>query len=161
MRLHLVQHGEAVSKDLDPERPLTARGCEHVSRLGRLLAHGGITVDRVLHSGKRRAEETATILARALSPPRGAAVHPGLAPKDPPEPLAKEVAGWSEDTLLVAHMPILGRLTSLLVCGKEGPIVRFVPGTLVTLERDQDGDWRVVAILPPGFLEPPSLHPVP
>ena len=160
MRLHLVQHGDAVSKDLDPERPLTARGCEQVSRLGRLLAHGGIAVNRVLHSGKRRAEETATILAEALSPPGGVGILPGLNPRDPPEPLVEQVAGWREDTMLVAHMPILGRLASILLCKTEASLVRFVPGTLVALERDEDGHWRVAAVLPPEFLEPPTLHPV-
>jgi len=160
MRLHLVQHGDAVPKDLDPERPLTARGCEQVSRLGRLLAHGGIAVEHILHSGKRRAEETATILAEALSPPGGVTVHSGLAPNDPPGPLAAQAAEWTADTMLVAHMPILGRLASTLLCGTQRTLVRFVPGTLVTLDRDEEGNWQVVATMPPEFLEPPTLHPV-
>jgi hypothetical protein len=33
MRVYLVQHGEAVAKDVDAERPLTEKGAEDVKKV--------------------------------------------------------------------------------------------------------------------------------
>ena len=63
MTLYLVQHGAAVPEQEDPERPLSAQGAEDVERLAGLLAHLGVSVARVLHSGKTRAAQTAAKLA--------------------------------------------------------------------------------------------------
>jgi broad specificity phosphatase PhoE len=38
MRLYLVQHGDAVPEQLDPERPLSAAGRQDVEAVARLLA---------------------------------------------------------------------------------------------------------------------------
>ncbi len=66
MRLYLVQHGDALSKDLDPKRPLSAKGRRDVARLGEELARSTLTVERILHSGKLRAKETAETICAAL-----------------------------------------------------------------------------------------------
>ena len=67
MKLYLVQHGEAVSKAENPERPLSEQGQSDISRIATFLA-GDIRISRVIHSGKERAFQTAQILASALSP---------------------------------------------------------------------------------------------
>ena len=59
MKLYLQQHGEAVSKDLDPERPLTGQGTEDVQRIARALKAAGVEITRAIHSGKLRAQQTA------------------------------------------------------------------------------------------------------
>lgn len=66
MKLYLVQHGEAVSKQEDPERPLSEQGTRDVQAMAGFLKHAGIKVVRVWHSGKRRAEQTAIILAKVV-----------------------------------------------------------------------------------------------
>ena len=71
MELYLVQHGEAKSKTEDPQRPLTKRGRDEVQRVAAFAAKAGLKVSQVRHSGKRRAEETASILAERLSPAEG------------------------------------------------------------------------------------------
>ena len=64
MKLYLVQHGEAHAKNVDPERPLTERGHGDVARLAAFLSRAGVRVERVIHSGKLRAEQTAGVLAK-------------------------------------------------------------------------------------------------
>ena len=67
MKLYLVQHGEACAKDVDPDRPLTDAGKADVERLAAFLGQVGIRVDRVIHSGKLRAVQTAERLAGVLA----------------------------------------------------------------------------------------------
>ena len=50
MRLYLVQHGDALSKQTDPQRPLSEAGRRHVAAMGNLLAGAGIRPARVIHS---------------------------------------------------------------------------------------------------------------
>ena len=68
MKLYLAQHGEACTKDIDPERPLTDQGREDIERLAEFLARAGIEVARVIDSGKLRAAQTADLLAAAVAP---------------------------------------------------------------------------------------------
>jgi phosphohistidine phosphatase len=148
MTLYLVQHGEAKAEAEDPERPLTARGRDDIGRLAALLARTGVRVARLEHSGKRRAQETAELLAAAVAATPTA--RSGLAPNDPVAPLAAEVCALAEDVMLVGHLPQLGRLASLVLTGREEPsLVAFTPGTLVGLERG--AGWVIVWALPPAL----------
>ena len=67
MKLCLVQHGDAVPEETDPQRPLSERGCAEVQRVAELLAGAGVQVSTILHSGKTRAEQTARLLAACVS----------------------------------------------------------------------------------------------
>ena len=153
MTVYLVQHGAAVPEQEDPERPLSAQGAEDIERLAGLLAHLGVSVARVLHSGKTRAEQTAAKLATAVLNQGEPEVASGLKPKDDPGLLAERLAGVGEDWLLVGHQPLLGRLISLLVASDgERPLVALQPGTLVALEPDAGGGWQIALVLPPDVL---------
>ena len=79
-----MQHGEALPEEVHPDRPLTDRGREEVERVARAAASRGVAVSAVLHSGKRRAAETAAILAAHLAAGIQPEETPGLAPKDDP-----------------------------------------------------------------------------
>lgn len=153
MRLYLAQHGLALAKEADPARPLSEQGRSDVQRLARLLPTAGVRVAEVLHSGKRRAEQTALLLAAALGPESRPRARDGLNPNDPVEPLAAEIAGWTTDTLVVGHLPFLGRLASLLlVSDPDRPILGFQPGTLACLERDPAGRWMLAWMIRPELI---------
>ncbi len=62
--LFLIQHGEAKTKDEDPERRLTEHGAAVVEKMATWAARAGVKVSEIRHSGKRRAEQTASILGR-------------------------------------------------------------------------------------------------
>lgn len=153
MRLYLVQHGEAVPEDKDPERPLSAAGAHDVQRLGEVLAAAGIAVPRLLHSGKLRAEQTASTLAAAIGGGAVPKARDGLTPKAPVAPVAEAADGWGEDTLIAGHQPFLGALAGrLLGEGEAGPTLGFVPGTAVCLERVAPGTWVLAWMLTPALL---------
>lgn len=152
MRLYLVQHGEALSADDDPARPLSEAGRRDVAALAQFLETSGLTIARVVHSGKLRAEETAAILAPALASTAPIESQAGLAPNDSVTEFARRAASWYADHLVVGHLPFMDRATAYLVTGAEAPgVVAFRPGSIVCLERD-DGSWRLAWMVRPELL---------
>lgn len=152
MKLYLVQTGEALPKETtDFERPLSQKGRGSIERMAALLSDARMQAKRVIHSGAVRAQQTLEILQWAAAPSRPAPeARQGLGPQDPTEPWAREIAGWSEDTILVCHHPFIGRLATRLVAGREEPVAfAFVPGTALCLEREGDA-WKVAWMIPPG-----------
>lgn len=150
MRLYLVQHGDAVPEDLDPDRPLTPRGRADVSALAHFLRDAGVRPHRVLHSGKTRAAQTARLIDESLRSPGGVGAAKGLAPKDPVEPIARLAASWGTDTLLAGHLPFVARLASYLLTGDSEEVsVGYKPGSAVCMERSEDGGWTLVWMLRP------------
>lgn len=140
MKLYLVQHGEAKSEAEDAARPLTEQGRRDVRRVAALLKRASATVYQIRHSGKRRAEETAAILADSLQPESGVVALPGLAPKDDVRPLAELLKREPCPLMFVGHQPFLERLAGLLVTGDpDHTVVRFQKGGVVCLE------WEVSA----------------
>jgi phosphohistidine phosphatase len=152
MRLYLVQHGEALSADEDPARPLSEAGRRDVASLAKFLEAGELGVAGVVHSGKRRAEETAAILAPALAPTAPIESQAGLAPNDSVTDFARQVEAWHEDHLVVGHLPFMDRAVAYLLTGAENPgIVAFRPGSMVCLERGDDS-WRLAWMVRPDLL---------
>jgi phosphohistidine phosphatase len=152
LRLILVQHGDAVNKEQNPERPLSEAGRRDITALASFLADRGLGATRVLHSGKLRAHESAEILAARFAP---AAVETaaGLAPKDPVEPWRETVETLSGDTLIVGHQPFLGTLAAALLGATDLSVIGFRPGTALCLERAGEWRWSLTWMLPPPLLQ--------
>ena len=154
MRLYLVQHGDALAKDLDPERPLSAKGRQDAARLGGALAGSRLAPERIYHSGKLRAKETAALISSALSGRQPLEHLDGLAPNDPVKAFIEKVEVWWEDVIVVGHLPFMSKLVAALVAGnEEDPIVAFEPGSMVCVERDNQGHWRIVWMIRPDSFE--------
>ena len=157
MDVYLMQHGEAVSAEVDPDRPLTPEGIAHVSAVAAHAAACGVRVDRVVHSGKTRAAQTAAILAGALGCPDVLAAH-GLKPND--DVVAAGLALIHRDApgslALVGHLPFLDRLASLLVTGNpEASVVAFRNAGLVHLvPRAAAAGYAVASVLTPELAGP-------
>jgi len=153
MHLYLVRHGHAVGKQDDPRCPLSDRGRADVQRVASHLARIKLGVPRVLHSGKLRAEETAALLSAAVGaggPPQKTG---GLDPLDDPAGLARSIGSWTQDTMVVGHLPFVARLTSHLLVGDDTAVaVAFGPGTVVCLERSPEADWSVAWMICPELL---------
>ena len=150
MRLYLVQHGDSVAEQADPQRPLSATGRRQVEAIARLLASAGVRPARTTHSGKLRAQQTAELLAKACAPDSVVEAAAGLSPNDPVKPVARMVASLSADTMLVGHLPFMARLAGRLVTGDEhAEVVAFVPGTVLCLEPAAGDRWTVAWMVRP------------
>jgi phosphohistidine phosphatase len=152
MILYLVQHGEAKSEAEDPERSLTEAGAAVVERLADWAARAGLVIEQIRHSGKRRAEQTASIFATRLKPAIGIAAIDGLNPGDDVRATAEKLQSDQGRVMLVGHLPHLGRLASLLLVGDpEGGIVRFRNAGIVVLS-SHEGKWGLDWAITPDLL---------
>ncbi|MCD6409121.1 MAG: phosphohistidine phosphatase SixA [Candidatus Verstraetearchaeota archaeon] len=152
MKLYLVQHGEAKREEEDPARPLTDRGREEAEKMAAYAARIGVRVERIVHSGKLRALQTAEIMARHLKPVKGVEKADTLEPLADPKVWAERLKEVSEDLMLVGHLPHLSKLASLLLTGREDvEPVKFRMAGIVCLERDE-GKWRVQWVVKPENL---------
>lgn len=152
MRLYLVRHSEAYQADADPERHLTDRGRKQAKRTGSFLAHTGVSVRSILHSGKPRARETAEIIAECTGGTRVES-YGQLAPNDPVERIAEELNRAEEDLMIVGHLPHLAKLASRLLTGREDEaIIDFAEAGCICLERTEGGRWRLLWSMNPEIL---------
>ena len=152
MLLYLIQHGDAKPEDEDPDRPLTDQGKREVESVMLLLMrYGAVTAARVVHSGKRRAEETAEIVAMKLD--ADVVVDEDLAPRSDPAIWAARLAEVPGDVVLVGHLPHLQRLAGLLLAGDpKRAAVRFENGGVVCLGTEDDGGWSLRWAITPSLV---------
>jgi phosphohistidine phosphatase len=118
--------------------------------MAEFLSRIEIEINRILHSGKTRALQTAEILARKLCAK--------VERSDALEPLAnaeiwtKRLDGMDEDLMLVGHMPHLEKLCSRLLTKAEGLKIGFKPGSIVCLQREAEG-WVLVWVITPDLFK--------
>lgn len=153
MWVYLVRHGEALPKQVDPERGLSEEGKQDAKKVAAFLKGQAIEVEAVWESGKKRATQTAEIMARALTSKAGVVRQAGMAPMDPVTPIVEKLSSLEGDYMLVGHMPFLSNLASRLVLGMEDPeVVLFREVTVVCLEKGLNGQWTVAWMVTPGLL---------
>ncbi len=152
MAIFLVQHGVSRPKEEDPQRGLSAEGERKVRLIAEVARNYRIEVERIEHSGKRRAEQTAEIMAEELAPPGGASARQGIAPLDDVVPVAGELEPGS-NTMLVGHLPFMERLVSQLATGTtDFRPLKFQNGGIICLDRDEDHpNWYVKWALMPDI----------
>jgi phosphohistidine phosphatase len=139
--IYLLHHADALSPDIDAQRPLSDTGRAHAERLASQFSSRGVKLAAIWHSGKLRARQTAEPFRRLCSPLAEFAAIRGLQPDDPPDWIRDKLIGESRDVMLVGHMPSLPRLLHLLVGGtSESPSSDFPLHGLVALERT-DSTW--------------------
>lgn len=158
MKLYLVRHGEACEPHQDPQRGLTEKGKADVQKVGASLAERGVRVSQMLHSPKKRARETAEILASHVMPDvdgeGDVKETDGLLPNDEPGVWAERIgemkADLMADLMLVGHLPYMELLTSLLTTGDERQAsIIFETATVVCLDVREGGggkwtmEWKV------------------
>jgi phosphohistidine phosphatase len=154
MQLYLVQHGVAKSEAEDPQRRLTVEGEETVNCMADYLEALQLRIDRIEHSDKERARQTAQIMAASLHPAEGTRQVAGMAPNDSIEPGRQRLQNEPCNLMIVGHLPYLSRLLSALLLGvqQDRTLVTFQMGGVVHVDRDGNGEWRLGWILVPELL---------
>lgn len=163
--LLLLRHAEAHEKPpggSDIERTLTDEGLHQAGMQGNFLRSAGIAVDRIVASSAKRAGQTASAFKEAgglsLDVQSEAALY-----NAPGDALLKYLRGLPEEAshvLLVAHLPGVAELVSLLTTEHVDLDQVFGPGTLagVMVEGNswQDFDYGtgMLTLFLPPFLRP-------
>jgi len=152
MALYLVQHGQSLPKDVDPDQGLSENGVAESERIAGVAKDYNINVGQIRHSVKTRARKTADIFASALLPGGGAKEVQGLKPMDD---VAAFAASLNSDTntMLVGHLPFMERMASYLVTGSiDKPVFKFQNSGIVSLDKDPDSEsWVIKWTLMPNI----------
>jgi phosphohistidine phosphatase len=144
MHLILVHHGDAVGPDIDPQRPLSAKGRLAVEGLASSAAARGVKPTVIWHSGKLRAKQTAEAFWRACNPFAEFSATRDLQPEDSPDWMRDRLRAEPRHVLIAGHYPHLPGLLAKLVPGSRA----FPKNGVVALVSDDDGEtwteeWRL------------------
>jgi phosphohistidine phosphatase len=139
MKLYLVRHGEALYADIDHQRILSAEGEEQVHALAKQLCRQSANPVHIYHSGLIRARQTAEILADYLHPKTIEEILE-IKPMDPVDIILPKITTWTEDTMLVGHLPYLPNLVYQLSAYTTA--VFYDTASAVCLEKTTQ-EWKV------------------
>lgn len=155
MHLYLVQHAESMSKEQDPDRPLSEKGLADINRMASYAAsHLAIDIGRILHSAKLRARQTAEVLANHLRPKDGIEPVGDLDPLAEPSVWAKRLNESDQNIMLVGHLPYLSKLAAMLLCGnQEKTIIAFHNAGVTCLAKGDSGDWSIRWMVTPDIIK--------
>ena len=152
MKLYLVQHAKAVEKQIDPERPITKAGRLETQTIASFIEPLKLKVDSLWHSGKKRAAQTAEMLAKVIDAEEITA-HDGLAPNDDVLAIKEQIVSSGSNIMIVGHLPFLGKLASLLLCENEfAGTVNFENSGIVCLGSEQDRNFQIEWIITPELI---------
>lgn len=150
MAIYLVQHAECLPKDQDPEKGLSALGTANATRIAEVAAGYNVPVTRILHSGKKRARQTAEIFSSLLTPPEGLAAVEGIRPMDDVA-LFGDRLDSAANVMVVGHLPFMEKLAAYLITGApDKPVFKFQNAGIVCLDIHPDSESWVVkwALMP-------------
>ena len=147
MKIFLVQHGQTVPEEIDPEKPLSPDGREEIEKIARFLAQRSFPLSFILHSQKLRTKQTAEIMGEALNPKATIKEFRDLGPHDALGPILKRIEGEDRDFMIVGHLPFLNRLVGeLLVSDEKAELIHFEKGKTVCLMQS-NGNWVIDWVL--------------
>ncbi|MGD9019590.1 MAG: phosphohistidine phosphatase SixA [Desulfuromonadales bacterium] len=120
MRLYLMQHALAYSAEEDAERPLNPVGVKQAKQSASGIKRLGLVFDLIMTSPKRRAKQTAALVAEEVRYPYSdimttEALLPDRTPAELLELLQKE--STDSRILIVGHLPHLALLADTLSGG--------------------------------------------
>jgi phosphohistidine phosphatase len=150
MKLYLVQHGKALSKEDAAHRPLSMEGKKETRKIARFLKKRNIKTDFIWHSGKARAVETAQIISWVIEHEK-ISEREDLNPSDPVEKFREEVERLNADLMIVGHLPFLQKLASLLLTKADHhSLISFKNSGVVCLEKQKD--WELAWSMTPNLV---------
>ncbi len=150
MALFLVQHGQSLPKDVDPDQGLSEEGIAETEHIAGVAKNYHVKIGQIKHSVKTRARKTAEIFAAALNPADGVHEVQGLKPMDDVVAFAATIQPGT-NTMLVGHLPFMERMTSYLVTGSiDKPVFKFQNSGIVCLDQDSEtNSWLIIWTLMP------------
>ena len=155
MLIYLIQHADALSEEENPARPLSEAGMRDISKVAAYLSRVNVRVNQILYSKKLRARQTAEVIAKnlTLNSYKELNESDGLLPLDGPSAWDDRLKYLTDDLMLVGHMPHLGKLAGLLLCGDaDRNIISFQTACVVCLERGEKALWSLRWMITPGII---------
>ena len=139
-QIYFAQHGLAVDKSENPDRPLSAEGIRQTQAIADQLENASIPISQIFHSGKLRAQQTADIFANTFQTP---STMPAVTPLDylsPNDDIDKLVTNLNfNNALYIGHLPYLDKLISFLTTVDEAvKMIEFRNSGVVCLGKNNE-----------------------
>lgn len=153
MKIYCMRHGQVSDVAGEHGPALSDLGVQEITTMAHFLKTQGVDFSHVLHSEKTRAAQTAGIITSVVNPELAMEPSELLTVAEDVITMAGDVEQWSDDTLLVGHLPMMQELVSML-CLRD-PLrlsLSFIPGTIVCLERQQQQRWVISWLLSPTIV---------
>jgi phosphohistidine phosphatase len=151
MKAYLVQHGLSMPEEMDPEKALSPEGNKQSRNMAEFLREKNVRVDSIWHSPKKRAVQTAHIMADIIACPE-TQERTDLNPLDPIGKFPEEIKSLNLDLMIVGHLPFLQKLASLLLSGIEDNLfISFRNSGVICLEYTDS--WKLLWTVVPELLE--------
>lgn len=150
MAIFLVQHGLSLSKEQDPSKGLSGKGRAETVRIAEVAKGYNIPVKKIVHSGKKRAEQTAIVFKDILGITVPCEPIDSIRPLDDVKLFGKKIDSTS-NLMVVGHLPFMERLVSYLIAGSEGiSVIKFQNSGIVCLDGEA-GNWFIKWTLNPDI----------
>jgi len=137
MELYLMQHGQAVPETENPEQPLSREGVAQIQASAAAMKRLGLAFDLLVCSPKRRAHQSAALVAEGVNYPYSDIVESAaFSAKAPPAEALDFLRrrGTERSVLVAGHLPSLAAIASLLLGGETPVRLRFENGGLCRLD---------------------------
>lgn len=158
MEIYLMQHGPNLSKDEDPEEPLSPDGKKQVSKAAKAIKRMGLQFDVIIASPKKRSQQTAALVAKAVGfPVEGIVETEKVKAMTPAEEAIAYLAQFEDkDSILIAgHLPSLAEVASALLTSGSKATIQFERGGIgrIDVEKLPTHDGKLRWYLTPAQLE--------
>ncbi len=155
MRIYMMQHGQPLPKEKDPERGLSEEGMRQINLSAKAMKKMGMKVDVICSSPKKRARQTAEIVAKELGYPiEKIKISSVFEPLSPPADAISYLQSFTDKTIFIAgHLPSLAEIASELL--SEGHIsIQFQMGGVCEIEVEQlpTHQGKLISLLTPEQL---------
>ena len=133
MEIYLMQHGPNLSKDEDPEEPLSPDGKKQVSKAAKAIKKMGLQFEVIIGSPKKRSQQTAEIVAEAVRFPSERIVETAkVKAMTPAEETIAYLAQYNdqESVFIAGHLPSLAEISSTLLTSGSKATIQFERGGL-------------------------------
>jgi phosphohistidine phosphatase len=139
MEIYLMQHGPNFPKDVDPEESLTPDGEVQIATAARGLKRMGLRFDVIVCSTKKRAWQTATIIAGQLGfGPEKILQTDLLKPMAAPEESILFLKQYeaAKAIFVAGHLPSLAEIASVLLTEGSKATIHFERGGIGRIDVD-------------------------
>ena len=140
MEIYLMQHGPSSPMDVDPEESLTPEGEAQILTAGRALKRMGLRLDVIVSSTKKRAWQTARLVAEHLGFQPEKIVQTDLVkPMAAPEEsirFLKQYEG-AKAVLVAGHLPSIAEIASALITEGSKATIHFERGGIGRIDVDR------------------------
>jgi phosphohistidine phosphatase len=145
MDLYVLRHGKAEPAGPgidDHARALTGKGKDEIARLAQWLSRREERVDLILTSPRRRALQTAEIVAGTLKIREKLHVSEILSSGFSAEMLSRELTAVKDpgNIMLVGHEPDLSSFVGYIISGEEGASIKMAKGGLARIRDYRPGE---------------------